>query len=240
MMRYLVGLLTIVFVGVLAWGAHLSPAEAESLMVVLPDGCAALNDPGFDSRPPYGGYVHGEIGISQFYAGDSLILTAAEPAPGESAGTWLGVGGSIVDTDRTLPYELEYTFSADAEVGVEWYGNGWILFWNVTCNPSPTRPSAPVDPAANGSGPDMVPLPDTAVGGRFVSTTALYWAPNLGAETDEVMEVGQTLWVLGVDATGQFYQVVLSGQYLWVPVWTMAPNYDDVWHGTLLPTTVVD
>ena len=92
---------------------------------------------------------------------------------------------------------------------------------------------------APGPGPDLVPIPDTAVVGSFVQTTPAYFAPQSSAATDTVMEAGKTAWVYGVDASGQFYKVMLAGKFFWVPVSTMGPNYDEVWNGTPLPTTVV-
>lgn len=89
-------------------------------------------------------------------------------------------------------------------------------------------------------GPDMVPIPDQAVVGAVVSDTVVYFAPQADAATDIVIEAGKTLWVYGVDASGAYYQVMLSGKLFWVPVGTMGPNYDDVWNGTPLPTAVVE
>jgi hypothetical protein len=54
------------------------------------------------------------------------------------------------------------------------------------------------------------------------------------------MEAGKTAYVYGVDASGGFYKVMLSGQFFWVPVNTMGPNFDSVWNGRPLPTNVVD
>ena len=88
-------------------------------------------------------------------------------------------------------------------------------------------------------GPDMVPLPDYAVVGQFTQSTAALFAPRADAVSNTIIEEGKTLWVLGMDKSGQFYKVVLSGQYLWVPVDTIGPNFDDVWQGKPLPTTVV-
>lgn len=89
-------------------------------------------------------------------------------------------------------------------------------------------------------GPDMVPLPPTAVVGAFVTTTPVYFAPRADALTTVIMEAGKTVWVFGLDASGQYYKAVISGQYFWVPKATMGPNYDEVWLGRPLPTVVVD
>ncbi len=90
------------------------------------------------------------------------------------------------------------------------------------------------------AGPDMVALPDNAVVGKFLDWTPLYYLPAAGATSDYHMEPGQSLWVCGVDSSSQFYKVVMSGQFYWVPVSSMGPNYDDVWNGQPLPTTIVE
>ena len=90
-------------------------------------------------------------------------------------------------------------------------------------------------------GPDQVPIPEGSVVGAFVATTPIYFAPEADAVVPSiVMEAGKTAWVYGVDASGQYYRVMLAGKLFWVPVSTMGPNYDAVWNGTPLPTTVVN
>jgi hypothetical protein len=108
--------------------------------------------------------------------------------------------------------------------------------------------SQPPSPSSGGSksvdapprpGPDMIDLPEWAVVGTFTQMTPLYYDPAQGATSDSTMDSGQSLWVLGLDDTGAFYQVVLSGQYLWVPVGTIGPTYSAPWNGYPLPTEVV-
>jgi len=108
--------------------------------------------------------------------------------------------------------------------------------------PPVVEPPAEEEPeeVVPGPGPDMVPLPEGAVVGKFVEDSLLYFAPDFEASTDLTMPAGKTLWVLGVDASGQFYHVVLSGKYLWAPVSAMAPNDDNVWLSEPLPTDVVE
>lgn len=48
-----------------------------------------------------------------------------------------------------------------------------------------------------------------------------------------------TYWVIGLDESEEFYQVLLSCQYLWVPVGVMQPNFDRVWQGRPLPTLII-
>lgn len=103
---------------------------------------------------------------------------------------------------------------------------------NITLGGLPAPAGAP--------GPDMVPLPATAVVGAFVATTPIYFAPRADAVTTVIMEAGKTVWVFGLDASGQYYKAVISGKYFWVPKATMGPNYDKVWLGRPLPTVVVE
>lgn len=86
----------------------------------------------------------------------------------------------------------------------------------------------------------MMPVPPTAVGGTFVASAPVYWAP--GKLTDPVLTipVGSTARVIGVDASGDYYKIVWSCDFLWVPVETVGPNYDNVWNGKPLPTDVVE
>jgi len=89
---------------------------------------------------------------------------------------------------------------------------------------------------------NYIPLTSTSVVGAFVSETKLYWGPSPDKPTtSDVASIpaGKTAWVLGVDKSGEFYEIVWQCQQLWVPVASMGPNYDDTWHGWPLPTTVV-
>ncbi len=104
------------------------------------------------------------------------------------------------------------------------------------------------DPVGDGSeaepvpvpGPDMVEIPAGSVVGTFTGNTALLWMPDASAISPNVMAIGQSLWVTGLDESGGFYQVLLSGKFYWVPAGSIGPTYDDVWNGTLLPTTTIE
>lgn len=104
-----------------------------------------------------------------------------------------------------------------------------------------------ISPAGAGSpaaeaipGPDMVAIPAGAVVGTFTANTPLYFDDNAGSASSYAMEIGKSLWVIGINASGTFYKVLLSGQTYWVPVDNIGPTYDDVWNGTPLPTSVVE
>lgn len=85
----------------------------------------------------------------------------------------------------------------------------------------------------------MMALPATAVVGSFVADATLYSEPGNPITPALTMQAGKTAWVLGVDASGQYYKILWVCSYVWVPKDTMGPNYDDVWEGTPLPTDVV-
>lgn len=88
-------------------------------------------------------------------------------------------------------------------------------------------------------GPDMIPIPPHVSQGTFVTTTNALFAPDAAAVTPHVMEAGRSVWVYGIDESGEFYYVALSGRFFWVPADTIGPNYDEVWNGRPLPTEVV-
>jgi hypothetical protein len=88
-----------------------------------------------------------------------------------------------------------------------------------------------------------LPLNAKSVVGMFVTDTKLYWGPDMNTPTSvdvPVIPAGKTAWVLGKDASGEFYRVVWQCQKLWAPVASMGPNSDAVWHSHPLPTDVVE
>jgi hypothetical protein len=89
-------------------------------------------------------------------------------------------------------------------------------------------------------GAPCLPLTSNAVVGRIQFDTAIYWAPGKVSPGLTINAANtQTLWVLGVDESGEYYKVLLACQYLWLPVGSIGPNFDNVWQGRPLPTTVV-
>ncbi|MBN1681217.1 MAG: hypothetical protein JW966_13100 [Anaerolineae bacterium] len=78
-----------------------------------------------------------------------------------------------------------------------------------------------------------------AVVGQVLFDQVAFWAPKDGAETHDppiVISPNKTLWVYGLDSSAQFWKVSLGCAYLWVPVGSMGPNPDNVWHNTGLPS----
>jgi hypothetical protein len=84
------------------------------------------------------------------------------------------------------------------------------------------------------------PLTAGAVVGEVTSDTRIYWAPGKVSPTGSIA-AGRRYWVLGVDATGEYYKIWYECGYLWLPVGVMAPAFGDpVWQGAPLPTRVVN
>jgi hypothetical protein len=96
-------------------------------------------------------------------------------------------------------------------------------------------------PHGSAAGCDQfVIIPPQAAGGQFVANAPVYYAPESSAQTGIVIAAGKTYLVAGQDATGQFRKVLISCQWVWVPINTVGPNYEAPWYGAPLPTTVVN
>ncbi len=226
-------LLSVVLIVALPLGtAHAAEVYASFTGELITEGCSAGDlqvvfvELGWSDATT--GYGFFELSVTAgpnhtlvYYETDST--TSASPASDESGGF-----------DYTLPFDLApgtwltvymaLTLDDDTAMATGYY----------QCDGDTLQLSSPFP------GPDMVAIPSTAVVGTFTAASPLYFAPNMGSTTDASMDAGQSLWVYGLDVSGQFYQVLLSGQTYWVPVGIIGPNYDDVWNGTPLPTTTVD
>ncbi len=86
----------------------------------------------------------------------------------------------------------------------------------------------------------LLPIPASAVGGLFVADAPLYWAPGEAISPAQDIAAGDTARVIGLDASGEYYQIIWVCDFLWVPKDTLAPNPDAVWQGAPLPTDVVE
>jgi hypothetical protein len=101
------------------------------------------------------------------------------------------------------------------------------------CNPPPPR--------AGGS--SCLTIPAGSVVGELTSTSRIYWAPGKISPEGVLQPTpdNKTFWVVGIDETGEYYKIILSCQYIWVPVGVMGPAFGDpVWQGAALPTNVVE
>jgi len=197
-------------------------------------GCQALNDSSYD-----GVYYSETLSSGDFYKGEVIRVTVAdleldfqdEPVVainGERM-AYLEVDASVVDS-TLIPGQMTYTFPADASgVSVEWYVNYEGLYdWTVEC--VSVLPGCDV----------VIDIPSDAVVGAFVSDALAYWAPDFSKATFPpiIIEQGKTAWVLELDEGGQFYKILWVCDILYVPVETMGPNYDDVWQGAPLPSSL--
>jgi hypothetical protein len=170
----------------------------------------------------------------QNYNGTFSGYNFSSPPWSVPAGTIVGLYASIGDPSPAPDNTIEWFVSYVCDTGVVVDS----CFGDYGTCPQSAETVQP-NPPADRPGPDMVPIPSTAVVGAFVVTTPIYFAPQADAGTATVMEAGKTVWVFGVDASGQFYKVMLAGKFFWVPVSSMGPNYDNVWRGKPLPTDVV-
>ncbi len=83
-------------------------------------------------------------------------------------------------------------------------------------------------------------IPEQAVSGTFVQDAELYWEPGMLIEPYTVVEAGKTYLVAGQDESGMYRKVLIACTWVWVRAETIGPNYDEVWNGMPLPTTVVE
>lgn len=95
------------------------------------------------------------------------------------------------------------------------------------------------DAAVAGCDVQMPRTPDAAIG-TFVANADTYWSPGNLTDPLVTLPAGKSAWVLGLDANGEFYKIIWSCQLLWVEAGTIGPNFDAVWQGHPLPTTVVN
>lgn len=82
-------------------------------------------------------------------------------------------------------------------------------------------------------------IPAGSVVGQLSADVELYWAPAKKTEPTVTIPAPKTLWVVGLDSTGDWTQVVWECQLLWIETGTVGPNFDNVWNGAPLPTRVV-
>ncbi|WP_119071773.1 hypothetical protein [Aggregatilinea lenta] len=144
------------------------------------------------------------------------------PAPTPSYGNDLGVLNGLDPNGVWTLYGAAYN-------GVT---TGQLAGWKLVITTDGSDPVAPTLPAP---GPDLVEIPNTAVMGTFMVDTPLYWKPEAGAASGSVMQAGQSLWVYGADPSGEYFFVMMAGQFFWVPVSTMGPTASSPWNGRLLP-----
>jgi hypothetical protein len=203
-----------------------------------PQGCELLNDPAWDGIS-LGGGVAAPNSVVHFNAGETLVVTA-KPAPVSPPATEFmltgftltdgSIGGLDFHIKATIPNTSTYHFTNGGELTfVNWSANGYAD-WDISC----------VKGGVGALGDCASPLTETSVVGAFVQDALVYAEPGVSSAPAIILPAGKTAWVLGVDASGQYYKIRWACQYLWVEVSTLGPNFDDVWNGHPLPTTVVE
>ena len=214
---YLLGFVAVLVV--LLGSTNLAPSVAQGAAALSP-GCQALNDPFFDSHP----YGSGVVAGYEFWAGEGIVMRATND-PSATTIT-LTVHSQTVSTSP-FPGAVGYTFPENvASETVRWSVDAGLADWAVSC-------SAP------GCDAYVNMTPNAAVG-RFTADAPTYWAPGELIDPPVTISAGKTAWVLGMDASGSYYQIIWACDKLWVPANAIAPNVGDpVWSGVPLPTDVV-
>jgi hypothetical protein len=233
----LVGVL--LFVGALLLAVM--PAAAQEGEPV--DLCALLNDPMWDAV-----YFLGPVFASEGYftAGDVITISAtyppvtallASPLRQSHFSFTLEFDGAVV-ASSPIPGTLVYPVPASRLTpdqlswqSQELHAQEVPLVWDVSCGWHDV-----------GAGPGcdaLIHIPNTAVVGAFLGDAPIYWAPGKLTNPLLTIPAGSTAWVLGVDESGQYYQIIWVCDLVWVPVGTMGPNSDAVWLSRPLPTSVV-
>jgi len=209
---------TLIIVSLLAAGFAFIPA--------LPNASAAddcLNASGNGDSDLY----FGPFAVS---AGTSITITMTT---NEGSGTWMGIwaNGSYVfeSTQYTATHTHTYTFTSEDDevyVDLDWQHNGQAAnSYTVT---------------SSNCGTTLPNIPEQAVSGTFLTTAEIYWAPGELVNPMTYIEAGKSYWVAGQDETGMYRKVLIACTWVWVRAETVGPNFDEVWNGTPLPTTVVE
>ncbi len=89
--------------------------------------------------------------------------------------------------------------------------------------------------------PCNLDIPDGSVVGSLPLDQIAFYAPGKITVPNITVNAG-TYWVTGIgtaDDGSQFYRIVISCQYLYVPLDTMQPSYQSPWNGEPLPTNEV-
>ena len=216
---YLLGFVAVLVV--LLGSSSLIPPTAQSAAMLSP-GCQALNAPSFDDR-----YTVGGAAGYEFWAGEGIVMRATN-SPDATTIT-LTVHNQTVATSP-FPGSVGYTFPEDV--------TNETVAWEVS--PSTVEADWTIACSAPGCDAYVNMTPNAAVG-RFTADAPTYWAPGELIDPQVTIPAGKTAWVLGMDASGSYYQIVWACDTLWVPASTIGPNTSDpVWNGAPLPTDVVE
>ena len=149
----------------------------------------------------------------------------------------LATFAGVAHAEPPTPFDpvIQYTFGGEPYLCFAWDGQTYTeTFGGVTYYIWFYDAFLPVCPM----GVEMFDYSDS-VQGSFVANTQLLGMPDASSGINVVMQIGKTVWVHGVDATGSFFKISVGGAFAWVPVSSLQPNYDEVWNGAPLVVPVV-
>lgn len=106
---------------------------------------------------------------------------------------------------------------------------------SITPEPAPVITVLPPLPAPSCP---LASIPPGSVVGRLSAIAQLYYEPGL-ASPGLFLPGGTAWWVTGLDSTGEYYQIIIACQRMWVEADLMGANFDSPWFGFPLPTTSI-
>lgn len=230
-------LVLFVVVGVLGLGISSSQATVDSL-VVSDASCSSITATIGYTR--YGTAGYEDLGIS--------VYLGYHPGPDRLGGVLYELPESSMTGSTTVTIDFaEQPEGSPITLFVNHYvsGVGFIgdpMVYIYMCAPAAEEEEETEAAAEPVPGCDtMLALSKNAVVGSFVEPAVAHWGPHAMQPTEPqiVIPAGNTAWVLGMDASGAYYQIIWSCDYLWVPASAVGPNYDDLWQGAPLPVDVV-
>ncbi len=152
-------------------------------------------------------------------ASSSPLFTSRTPALNAGVTYYLAVNNNTLFTDYTTCLARASTDSGTYTIT--------MTYADSTADPGP--------------GCDQfIPLPAHAAVGTFTDWATLYWMPGEAVFPPMAFDPGQSAWVVGQDASGEYKKIVLSCEFLWVETRVIGPTYDAVWQGAMLPVDVVE
>lgn len=148
-----------------------------------------------------------------------------------------GSGTENISTDHNGPSPYTYAFQRDTVVDGKLVYRSTLTY---TCTTDFKAESTIVTVTITNEdfGSGICPsAPVGSVVGDMPNNTQAFYAP--GKISPDVTINAGTYWVLGEDASGEYYKILLACQYLWVPIDSMQPSYQAPWTGQPLPTQIV-
>jgi hypothetical protein len=242
----LIVVLSLVLTALFASGVHRAAAGTFSASGVLDSSDPTLPQVALISTPNCtGGYTafavqYEAIQFTVTVAGTYALSETASPSTAfylyQGSFNPAAAAAGCLAASNTNPLNISYPLAANTVY--------IVVIINDTFSQAPTNYlltiSGPGEISVLGGCDSMISIPSTAVGATFVADAPVYWAPGKLVEPPVTLVAGKSVRAIGLDSTGQYYQILFACQFLWVPANTLGPNYDEVWNGAPLPTGVVN